>query len=236
MIDFSLHQQLLQTNTSSDTTSTPKEHGKQYNPYMNNEGTVFGFKGKDFIMLTGDTRLSSGYSIISRESPKLFKLTEKVFLASSGMYADILSLYKNLKIRVELYKTATKYEPTVESIAQLLSTTLYGRRFFPYYTFNILAGVNNNGEFKLYGYDAVGSFDSLDYVANGSGKEQILPILDSLLKHGYDHVDAAVGESLAKTAMNCCSNRDIYTGDKMDLVILYRDGTFESKQFELRKD
>lgn len=215
--------------------SNNKECG-QYNPYMNNEGSVMGFKGKDYIILTGDTRLSSGYSILSRDSSKIFKLTEKVFLASSGMYADVTSLYKNLKIRIELYKTSTKYEPSVESISQLLSTLLYGRRFFPYYAFNILAGVNDQGEFKLYGYDAVGSFDSLDYVSNGSGKELILPILDSLLKNGYSHLDLPTGESLAKTAMNCCCNRDIYTGDKMDLVIIYKNGTYETKQFDLRKD
>jgi len=230
MIDLSLNFLL---NNEKDNS---KECKDQYNPYMNNEGTVLGFKGKDFLMLTGDTRLSSGYSIISRDSPKLFKLTEKVFLASSGMYADVLSLYKNLKIKVELYKASTKYEPTVESLAQLLSITLYGRRFFPYYAFNILAGINDQGEFKMYGYDAVGSYDSLDYASNGSGKEQVLPILDSLLKNGHSHLDVAAGESLAKTAMNCCSNRDIYTGDKMDLIILYRNGTYESKQFELRKD
>ena len=215
--------------------SNNKECG-QYNPYMNNEGSVMGFKGKDYIILTGDTRLSMGYSILSRDSSKIFKLTEKVFLASSGMYADVISLYKNLKIRIELYKTTTKYEPSVESISQLLSTALYGRRFFPYYAFNILAGVNDQGEFKLYGYDAVGSFDSLDYASNGSGKELILPILDSLLKNGYSNLDLTTGESLAKTAMNSCCNRDIYTGDKMDLVIIYKNGTYETKQFDLRKD
>ena len=33
----------------------------------------------------------------------------------------------------------------VESIARMLSLMLYGRRFFPYYTFNIVAGVDDEG-------------------------------------------------------------------------------------------
>lgn len=33
----------------------------------------------------------------------------------------------------------------VGSIAQLTSIVLYGRRFFPYYTFNILGGLDEHG-------------------------------------------------------------------------------------------
>ena len=95
-----------------------KEDG--YNPYVNNNGSLLGFKGKDYLILGSDTRLSVGYSILSRDSPKIFKITEKAYLASSGMYADIIALQKNLKIRVDLYKSANHYDFIWKKIFPLL--------------------------------------------------------------------------------------------------------------------
>jgi len=60
----------------------------------------------------------------------------------------------------------------------LNSNTLYGKRFFPYYTFNLLAGLDENNHGVLYGYDAIGSFDKFNYGCQGSGQKIIMPLLD----------------------------------------------------------
>ena len=86
------------------------------------------------------------------------------------MVADIDALHKNLLMRIRIYSMQNKREPTLESIAKLLSNTLYGRRFMPYYAFNLLCGLDGQtGEGIVYGYDAVGSFDKITYGAQGSG-------------------------------------------------------------------
>lgn len=68
---------------------------------------------------------------------------------------------------------------SVQSIAQLTSTVLYGKRFFPYYTFNIIGGLDEQGVGAVYSFDPVGSFEREPYRAGGSGASLIQPFLDN---------------------------------------------------------
>ncbi len=39
----------------------------RFNPYTLNYGTVVGVAGENFVVIAGDTRLSEGYSIVTRD-------------------------------------------------------------------------------------------------------------------------------------------------------------------------
>ena len=54
---------------------------------------------------------------------------------------------KVLQNKLEWYKHQNGKYPSTTAIAQLLSNTLYYKRFFPYYTFNVLGGIDDNGYF-----------------------------------------------------------------------------------------
>ena len=81
-------------------------------------------------------------------------------------------------------------EITTLKLANLLSTILYSKRFFPYYVANILAGLDDNGTWFVpfssslgHGYialyDSVGSYELLTYGVVGSGQNLIIPYMDS---------------------------------------------------------
>jgi 20S proteasome subunit beta 6 len=75
------------------------EHARgRFNPYVNHGGTVVAVAGEDFVVVGGDTRLSEGYSIVTRNESKLVQLTDKTILATSGMFADFCELTKVLAI------------------------------------------------------------------------------------------------------------------------------------------
>lgn len=136
--------------------------------------------GKDFVVCCTDTRISSGYSILKRDHKKTTKLTATCMITSGGMVADIDALHKNLLTRIRIYKMQNKREPSPESIAKLLSNTLYGRRFMPFYAFNLLCGLDaTSGEGIIYGYDAIGSYQPVNYGCLGSGRELGISVLDN---------------------------------------------------------
>jgi 20S proteasome subunit beta 6 len=49
------------------------------------------------------------------------------------------------------------------AVAQLVSTMLYHKRFFPYYVSNIVAGLDQDGKGTLYSYDPVGHCEKNRY-------------------------------------------------------------------------
>ena len=82
-------------------------------------------------------------------------------------------------MRMSDYEHEHRKAPSLEAVAQLLSTMLYHKRFFPYYTFNVLAGTDSKGKGGVYVYDAIGSFERVPWAANGSGGHQVMSVLDS---------------------------------------------------------
>jgi len=214
------------------------EHG--FNPYVNNAGNVLAIGAPGLCIIAGDTRLSVGYSVLSRDTTKIEKLTENCVIATSGMYADFNALTKYMHAKLKMYDFNIGRQASTKSVAQLLSTTLYGKRFFPYYTFNIVAGLDDEGNGITYGYDAIGSFEPSRYMVQGSAKELMLPILDNLLV-GYNKVNPKFPETkeqlenIVKDVFNSVAERDIYTGDKLEIVYIEKDKV-TSKTFDLRKD
>lgn len=67
-------------------------------------------------------------------------------IASSGCNADQTTLHKLLRFRLQMYQHQHGKELATPGIGQMLATTLYGRRFFPYYTFNVVGGLDSDGK------------------------------------------------------------------------------------------
>jgi 20S proteasome subunit beta 6 len=193
------------------------------------------------VLVAADTRASLGYSILSREHSKTTRLTAKCVITSSGMIADIEALHKNLLMRVKVYKQQFKREPDSESLAQLLGNTLYSRRFMPFYAFNLLCGLTREGEGVVYGYDAIGSWDSMTYGVQGSGSQLGAPVLDNqFVGHNYMvkkvATDIQHAEDTAKDIISSIAERDIYTGDGIEIVIVSLKDGITVKKAPCRRD
>ncbi|KAG8832171.1 Proteasome subunit beta type-6 [Serendipita sp. 405] len=120
---------------------------RRFNPYTENGGTILAIAGQDFAVIAGDTRQSEGYNIQTRYAPKVFRLTDKAVLAVNGFAADGNMFVQKVQQRLEWYHHAHNKEMPLRAIARLIQTMLYAKRFFPYYVYNILGGIEEDGEF-----------------------------------------------------------------------------------------
>lgn len=216
----------------------PYEH--RFSPYDMNGGTVAGVSGDDYLVIAADTRMSTGYEILSRDTSKLHQLNPNSILASSGCKTDMDQLRAVLDIKTKIYKHNHRKDMTATSTAQLLSTTLYGRRFFPYYAFNLCGGIDAEGKGCLFSYDAIGSFERTQYSANGSGQAYVIPFLDNVIGNRNRTEEKPILSKeevveLMKHAFLSAGERDIYTGDALEIMVMTKDGT-TTERFELKKD
>merc|ERR1719231_1237397 len=119
---------------------------------------------------------------------------------------------------------------------------LYYKRFFPYYTFNVLAGLDEQGVGAIYHYDAIGNFERCPYTTSGSGSSLVMSVLDCQIGKlnqigGADAAPPSKDEIIAmsKDVFSSVGERDIYTGDAGEIFIITSAG-ISSTTFELKKD
>lgn len=217
----------------------PKQ--QYFSPYASNGGNTLAIAGDDFAIIAADTRLSQGFSIHSRTEPKTLKLTSKVVLGAAGFHGDSLTLKKVIRNRIKMYEHEHGKKPNIGALAAMLSTILYYRRFFPYYVYNLLAGVDENGRGCVYSYDPVGCYEREAYRAEGSAAELLQPLLDNQI--GYKNMENVQKDpltkekalQLAKDAFISAAERDITTGDSVLIHVIDRTG-IEEHHFPLRRD
>lgn len=214
---------------------------QRFNPYSSQGGTVLAISGDDYAVIASDTRLSEGFLIHSRNLPKTYKLTDTTILGSCGFHGDVLTLTKNINARLKMYEHEHSRPMSCKSIAQMLSTMLYYKRFFPYYTYNIIAGIDEEGRGAVYSFDPVGSYEREVYRAGGSSASMLQPFLDNQI--GQKNLSVRSSErltkekcvELVKDTFISAAERDIETGDGIKIHIITRNGVTE-EYFPLRRD
>lgn len=197
--------------------------------------------GEDYAIIACDTRLSSGFSILSREHNKLFKLSDQTVLGSSGCWCDSQAITSLVIARMQMYYHLHSKVMSTKAVAQMLSILMYNKRFFPYYVSNVLAGLDENGKGIVFSYDPIGHCELAKYRAGGSAGALLQPILDNQIGlKNQQNVDKTpvTKEKAAEIVIDTfisAAEREIKTGDAVIVNIITKDG-IEVKRVPLRKD
>eukprot|EP00966_Prymnesium_polylepis_P001830 42052-Prymnesium_polylepis.1 len=105
----------------------------RFYPYDYNGGTVLAIAGPDYAIVAGDTRMSTGFNIKSRNVSKIFEVAPGTMLATGGFRGDITTLQKLLRAKVTQYAHRHRESMKPHSVAQVRDKSLPRRVTPPFH-------------------------------------------------------------------------------------------------------
>ncbi len=188
------------------------------------ESLTVGIRLDEGVILAGTKKIAYGHMIMGEGGKNIFVL-DNIGFGFAGHVSDLQSLIKEIRYEMNYLKLQLNRPPTIHSIANRLGLILYSRKFFPYITFAVVAGVDPVTKKPiLYSLDPVGSVMEEDYAASGFSMD----IVTGVLEDGYDpKLSIEEGKDLILRTMKVAAKRDVYSSKKIDLAILTKDKVIE---------
>ncbi|MCK5283637.1 MAG: proteasome subunit beta [Nanoarchaeota archaeon] len=187
--------------------------------------TTIAIKCKDGVVLAADKRATAGYLIAAKKVKKIVPITDKIAVTTAGTVSDIQLLVKLLTAEIKIKKIRTGRESHVSEVVNLLANLVYNNirklSLIPGISHFIAAGVDNKG-YHVYDIGADGSISEVDdFVSSGSGSVMAYGVLETMYKKDIS-VDDAV--ELGKKAINAAVQRDIASGNGIDIIAIRENG------------
>jgi proteasome beta subunit len=195
--------------------------------------TTVGIVTREGVVFAADKRVTMDYLIAHKVFEKIFEVTDRIGLTMAGLVGDAQLLAKYLKVEMELYKIRKQKKPNVKAACTLLSHILFSNRMspFPYYVQILLGGVDDTGP-HLFSLAADGGSVEDKYISTGSGSV----IAYGVLEEGYkENLSLEEGIKLAIRSVNAAMQRDVYSGNGIDVVTITKQGFKRIDEKEVNK-
>jgi proteasome beta subunit len=189
--------------------------------------SLVGIVCKDGVVMGADRRATAGSIVMSKNSVKVVKINDYITVSGTGVASDIDFIQKVFAAELRLKELKTKSRPSVKEAANLLGMMLYRNirtpSMIPSIVGTLLAGVDEDGKSYLYTIEPAGGvYEVNDYDANfSSGMPYILGLLERQYKKDLSIKEAV---ELAKEALKSSTQRDVGSGNGIDVFTITKDG------------
>ena len=137
-------------------------------------------KGKDCVAIAADRRFGVQALTLATDFQKIFSITNKTFIGLAGLATDVQTMSEKLRFKVNMYKLREEKEIDTKTFAHLVSSTLYEKRFGPYFTAPVIAGLEKNGDPFICSMDYIGCINfAKDFVVAGTASTQLYGMCES---------------------------------------------------------
>lgn len=169
-----------------------------------NGGCVVAMKGKNCVAIASDLRLGNQALTVACNFDKVFPVTERLYVGLPGLASDLSTLREKFKYRVNMYKMKEEREIQPETFAHLVSSTLYERRFGPYFVEPVIAGLSSPdspepNEPFIAASDLIGCLNfAKDFVVSGTASDKLFGMAEGLWEEdlGPDELFETISQTL----------------------------------------
>lgn len=191
-------------------------------PSSLNGGSAVAMVGKECIAIACDLRLGNQSMGLANNFEKIFNFGDKAFLGLTGLATDVITLHETFRLKTNLYKLREERLIEPKTLANLVSSTLYEKRFGPYFVGPIVAGLDSrtNQPF-ICGFDLIGCIDfAKDFIVSGTASDQLYGMCESLYEPDLEPED--LFETISQALLNGV-DRDALSGWGAVVYVVSKD-------------
>ncbi|XP_029833369.2 proteasome subunit beta type-3 [Ixodes scapularis] len=165
-----------------------------------NGGVVIAMKGKECIAIAADRRLGARGHTIALDFQRIFEMGPKLYCGLSGLATDVQTVSQRLKFRINMYELREGRRIKPKTFSSVVSNILYERRFGPYFTEALIAGLDPiTNEPYIASTDLIGCIsEPEDFVVSGTCEEQCFGMCEALWEPdlGPDELFEVISQAL----------------------------------------
>lgn len=158
---------------------------------------------------------------------------DKLFIGLTGLHSDVMTLQQLFQFKLELYRMRENRLIKPSTFSSLVSSTLYEKRFGPYFSEPVIAGLDSDNKPFLCSMDLLGCVAKADdFALAGTCAESLFGTCETFYKPdlGPDELFETISQSLLAAL-----DRDCISGWGAVVHIITKDGV-TTKHLAARMD
>lgn len=191
-------------------------------PFSINGGACVAMVGKDCVAIACDLRLGMQALTVSNNFPKIFPYGSQVHLGLTGLATDVQTVSELFRYKHNMYRLREERDCSPQTFANLVSSSLYERRFGPWFVSPVVAGINGtDGKPFICGFDSIGCIDfAKDFIVAGTASDQLFGTCEGLWEPDLEPED--LFETISQALLNAV-DRDALSGWGAYVYIIEKD-------------
>lgn len=199
-----------------------------------NGSAIVAMRGRNCVAIASDRRFGIQAQTVSMECQKIFEMAPRLYIGLSGLATDVQTVSNRLKFRLNLYTLRENRDIKPQTFMSMVATLLYERRFGPYFTEPVIAGLDpKTFEPFICNLDLIGCpMITDDFVVAGTCTEQLYGMCESLWKPDMEPDD--LFETISQALLNAV-DRDAVSGWGVIVHVIEKD-KITTKTLKARMD